>query len=219
MFSKNRPGERAFTLIELLVVISVIAVLTGMVLAVGGIITAKGRRARVEADRAWLIMSIEAYKKEKGVYPPDNTNNPSISGLYYELTGTFFNNSNVNSPVFVVPATQDTFTPANVATIFGRGGFVNASADKNEVQDFTRSLAKGGHTATFTTNGVNYILFGVPVPGPGERTTTEGKLISVWNYVSTNPTNNDGGFDLWLDVKYSGRVNRISNWSKDPQAQ
>ena len=59
-----------------------------------------------------------------------------------------------------------------------------------------------------------------PVPGPGQRNAADGTRISPWNYVSTNPTNNqEGGFDLWLDVTYSGRINRISNWSKDPQAQ
>jgi hypothetical protein len=35
--------------------------------------------------------------------------------------------------------------------------------------------------------------------------------------VSTNPTNNPGSFDLWIDVLYGGKTNRISNWSKDPQ--
>ena len=40
--------------------------------------------------------------------------------------------------------------------------------------------------------------------------------MNPWNYVLTNPTNNPGSFDLWMDVSWSGKTNRVCNWSRDP---
>jgi hypothetical protein len=44
-------------------------------------------------------------------------------------------------------------------------------------------------------------------------------LLTPWNYVSSNPTNNPTEFDLWMDVTWRGTTNRISNWSEDPVPQ
>ncbi len=41
--------------------------------------------------------------------------------------------------------------------------------------------------------------------------------MTLWHYVSTNPTNNQDSYDLWMDIKYGGKTNRISNWNPDPQ--
>ena len=40
--------------------------------------------------------------------------------------------------------------------------------------------------------------------------------INPWRYNSTNPTNNPGGFDLWVDIYVGGKTQRVSNWSKKP---
>ena len=41
--------------------------------------------------------------------------------------------------------------------------------------------------------------------------------LNPWRYVSNNPTNNPGAFDLWVDIVIDGKTNRISNWSTTPQ--
>ena len=43
--------------------------------------------------------------------------------------------------------------------------------------------------------------------------------INPWHYNPINPTNNPDSYDLWIDVVWRGKTNRISNWSKDPQPQ
>jgi len=47
-------------------------------------------------------------------------------------------------------------------------------------------------------------------------TFVSGVQVNPWHYVSTNPTNNQNEFDLWMDVEWRGKTNRISNWTKDP---
>jgi prepilin-type N-terminal cleavage/methylation domain-containing protein len=218
MHSTTRPSNRtsgAFTLIELLVVIAIIGVLAGLILAVAVGASAKSRRSLVETERDGLILAIEAFKKEKGFYPPDNTNNPAMPPLFYELTGSVYNTTNSS---FVSVATQGVLTPTDIQTLFSRNGFVNASPDRSEVRDFV-TTAKSKRTGTFSAGALNYVLMGVPVKGPLATNTTDGKILSPWNYVSNNPTNNQDSYDLWVDVSYSGRTYRISNWSKDPQAQ
>jgi hypothetical protein len=55
------------------------------------------------------------------------------------------------------------------------------------------------------------------VDGPFTTNSIAGKAINPWRYVSSNPTNNTGSYDLWMDIKFGGKTNRISNWSPDPQ--
>ena len=40
--------------------------------------------------------------------------------------------------------------------------------------------------------------------------------LNPWRYVSSNPTNNPGEFDLWVDIIVGGKTNRICNWSDKP---
>ncbi len=49
-----------------------------------------------------------------------------------------------------------------------------------------------------------------PVPGLAY------KGINPWRYNSSNPTNNPGTYDLWVDVIIDGKTNRFGNWSKEP---
>src|SRR5258708_37657573 len=85
-------GRLGFTLIELLVVFGLIAVLAGLIIGAASAGFNKRIRARVQAERDALIGAIEYYKQAKGFYPPDNvsnnTNDPVLNSLFYELTGT-----------------------------------------------------------------------------------------------------------------------------------
>lgn len=224
---KDKPffhrGTRtaAFTLIEMLVVIGIIGILAALILGISGIAASKMRRAKAEAERDALVTAIQSYKNKKGFYPPDNTKSTIMSPLFYELTGTvvMISGSTTN---FQSRASGDILSPANITNIFNAGGFMNASADPSEVLNFAPTIAKSSRTASFVipSTTTTYTLFCISVAGPPQTNTIDGKLFepyNVWNYVSTNPTNNSGSYDLWIDVKYGGHTNRISNWSKDPE--
>jgi prepilin-type N-terminal cleavage/methylation domain-containing protein len=216
-FSNRRSRKGAFTLIEMLVVIGIIGILAALILGISGIAASKMRRAKAEAERDALVTAIQSYKNKKGFYPPDNTNSTILSPLFYELTGTVSLNGAYKSLV-----TGETFASVSIPSIFGVGGFLNSSADSTEVQNFCPTIGKSSRTASFKVpaSGVTYTLFCISLKGPPQTNPIDGKVfeLNVWNYVSTNPTNNPGSYDLWMDVLYGGKTNRISNWSKDPEA-
>ena len=103
----------------------------------------------------------------------------------------------------------------------GSAGFVNATPDPSQVQslNYFSGVAKSARTGRIVTNGVTVTVFGVPVPGPIQLMTTNTSTINPWSYNSSNPTNNPGSYDLWMDIYSSGKTNRISNWSPNPQPQ
>jgi len=216
--SHHLTRRGAFTLIEMLVVIGIIGVLAALILGGASIANSKMKRAKAEAERDALVTAIQSYKNKKGFYPPDNTKSTIMSPLFYELTGTVALGGNYKSPV-----SGEILSTANITNIFNAGGFLNASADPSEVLNFAPTITKSTRTASFVipTTTTTYTLFCITIKGPPQINTIDGKPFEpydVWNYVSTNPTNNPGSYDLWIDVLYSGHTNRISNWSKDPEA-
>lgn len=68
---KCSPSRSAFTLIEMITVITVIAILTGIVLSIAGMVQNKGYRAKAEAEIKALSAACEAYKADNGGYPQD----------------------------------------------------------------------------------------------------------------------------------------------------
>ena len=68
---KRSPSRSAFTLIEMITVITVIAILTGIVLSIAGMVQNKGYRAKAEAEIKALSAACEAYKADNGGYPQD----------------------------------------------------------------------------------------------------------------------------------------------------
>jgi prepilin-type N-terminal cleavage/methylation domain-containing protein len=218
---RNPKPAGAFTLIEILVVISIIAILMGLILATASYAYSRARRSRVEAERDLLITAIQSYKAAKGFYPQCNTNNFGMAPLFYELTGTTITLNNATTPPspgsYSSTVSGDTLTTASVSSIFSVSGFVNASPDPTQVQNFLRSTAKTARTAEVPTGGVNVTMFGVNVPGPTQLRLANSSTISPWYYNSANPTNNPDSYDLWMDVYFSAKTNRISNWSPIPK--
>ncbi len=217
----TQTSLRGFTLIELLVVITIIGLLAGLIVGGAGIAFSKENRARAEAERDALVLAIQSYHNDKGYYPPDNTNNPAQPPLFYELTGTVQNNIG-GVPSFLSIGTQETLAAARVQSIFDIGGFNNSSADPTQpARNFLPSAAKSGRTAQFYisgNSGPTYTLFGLGVKGPSDALLNDitGRRVNPWHYVSTNPTNSPD-YDLWMDVVWGGKTNRVSNWSKEPK--
>jgi len=202
-------SKSAFTLVELLVVITIIGILAGLIVTTAGMAMAKARRKLVETQRDQLVTVIDSYYAKKNFFPPDNTNSSIINPLYYELTGLSISN-NAGQPVFRA-INQEVFASSDVLAIFNLGGFINASSDPSEVQNYYKAGLKVSQYRQFSGK-VPFSLLGVLVPGPE---ITNG--ITPWHYISSHPTNNVDRYDLWMDIKIRSHVYRISNWSKEPQ--
>lgn len=232
-------GRKAFTLLELLVVISIIGVLAGFVVGLAPVAGAKMRTARVQSQLEALTTSIEQYKLRFGVYPPDNYNavtgvtDPALNPLYYELSGVFVDNVSAN-PHFVTSDGQTALYSPNLQQWFNRDGILNAAPvghrrsisvnfrESDHAQIFrsgsvahysplevlavgfvTDATGKRGSGFAWPTDAASIRQFGQPVPGnPG---------LNPWRYVSTNPTNNPGSYDLWAEIIVRGEKKIIGN--------
>lgn len=214
--SCKRPVRfSGFTLIELLTVIAIIAVLAA--LAVGMTVGAKNARvnSRAQAELRQIQTAIEAYKADRSQYPPDHLIpgtrrvDPAINPLYYELQGM-----QVVNGVFKCKGDSDTIAPSDILQVFGRKGFLNASADASEPAR-TYLDPKASAVARVTVGGVNVELLVTPFQWPAnsaDPAPVPGTRVNPWRYVSTSPTNNVGHFDLWAEV-YVGKEKRIfKNW-------
>jgi len=199
-------GRLAFTLIELLVVFGLIAALAGLIIGAASAGFNKRIRSRVQTERDSLVSAIEYYKQVKGFYPPDNvsnnTNDPVMNSLFYELTGTTKDPNDVNAPFFSVLGAAP-LTPLTIQANFNVGGFVNAAKDNSEIKNFYKTLKPGQYTTL--ASGVTLLV--VPYKGPTPPPTP-----NTWRYNSSTPAHNPDSFDLWADVIIGSKTNTIGNW-------
>ncbi len=220
--------KAAFTLIELLVVIAVMAILAAMIFPVTGAINRNKIRSKARAELGLLQMAIENYKTELGHYPPDNPvragypYDPRINQLFFELKGARLTNG-----VYQALDGSAQVRANSISNAFpngfgpGVGGIANctsgASGDEGRRAMAGLSGLKADQVGGWDNNQDNFKLLACPVPGPVLYPTGNplaGQTLFAYN--SSNPTNNPGSFDLWVDVLVSGKTNRISNWSKEP---
>jgi prepilin-type N-terminal cleavage/methylation domain-containing protein len=219
MKTKNTSSHRsllAFTLIELLVVIAVMAILAALIFPVVGGIKKKAVIKRVETQLKAIESAIENYKANVGVYPPENPGNPALNPLFYELAGT----TNLNSGTVQFQSSSG-IGIANVAGFFGGGinGFVNVakgSGDELQAAKNCISNIKPSQYLEVTNGGTFGTLLGITDVGPSMFTATSEKTLNPWRYTSSSATNNQGRYDLWVDVIIAGKTNRISNWTDKP---
>src|SRR6266581_5168055 len=186
-------GRPAFTLIEMLVVFGLIAALAGLIIGAASAGFNKRIRSRVQTERDALVNAIEYYKQVKGFYPPDNvsnnTNDPVMNSLFYELTGTI----TIGSPTPVAFSSvllQDQLAQNTIQATFNVGGFVNAALTNSEIKNFYKTLKPGQYTTL--ASGVTLLV--VPYKGPTPPPTP-----NTWRYNSSKPTHNPDSFDLWAD--------------------
>jgi prepilin-type N-terminal cleavage/methylation domain-containing protein len=226
----NPQPSTGFTLIELLVVIAIMAALAALLLPVAGAVKKHQYIYNAQAEMAKLETAIDRYKAAYGFYPPDNhqstTNRGVINQLYYELVGTTNNAAPGADPnyhpldglgVDVSGATANNY----VNQAFGVGGFMNCSKsgggeDASVAKDFLPDLKQS--QITTTSNNVAVTVLITAVGGPDTTYQPLGAQDkNPWRYISSNPTNNPGSYDLWVLLSISGKTNLICNWSKQVQ--
>jgi prepilin-type N-terminal cleavage/methylation domain-containing protein len=218
--SNWRMAESAFTLIELLVVIAIIGILAALIFPAAAAIKKRAIINRTQTELDQVIVAIDLYKEKLGTYPPDHpvviapgVLSYTTNQLFYELVGTKLTGRAFET----LDGSQQQLTLADVASGFGGGvsGFVNCTKGGGDEGTAAKNFIKAhkpGQTGWITNAGVRLQLLTCSVnwsKGPFET-------INPWRYNSSNPTNNPGSYDLWVDVLIAGKTNRISNWRRQP---
>ena len=223
----------AFTLIELLVVISIIAVLAALILPVAGQVKRQAILHNARAEMAQIETAIERYKSAYGFYPPDSTNtmsNTPINQLYYELVGTTNTAAPSANPFYQVlgdPSQQLTGGPGGqVSQVFSVSGFMNCNKSSGDesashAQDFLpdlkpRQIAENLTNSIAPNVGFTMLVSSVGGPDPAYQPLNVQDA-NPWRYNSSNPTNNPGSYDLYIQLRIAGKTNLICNWTKQVQ--
>ena len=163
--------------------------------------------------------------------------NPALSPLFYELSGVYLTNANSVDGYFIPRADGDDgdgIRSAELQAWFGREGILNAKPHELRNRLFITDFKEGQYAEVFRNrNDPGYVDIEVLVVGfssdasgkranglfwPHNRTdhpVPSNKGLNPWRYVSTNPTNNPGGFDLWAEIPVGrDRVKVIGNWKE-----
>jgi prepilin-type N-terminal cleavage/methylation domain-containing protein len=222
-------NRNAFTLIELLTVIGIIGVIAGFVLVVAGPVKKKQYVYNARAEMARLETAINNYKAAYGFYPPSNPGtpanpcNPLVNQLYYELEGTVYTNG-IYTTLDGSASIKETDVPLSFP---GAGGFMNctkpgAGEDSSKARNFLPDLKPKQVWLSFTnapaTVGVNLLICSVGGPDAMYRPLDPLQQdLNPWRYNSSNPTNNPGSYELWIQLSIGRQTNLICNWTKQVQ--
>lgn len=226
----SKGVRSGFTLIEMLAVIAIIALLASLVVGLTSRASRAGRDSKLKVMRDQLVTAIEDYKSQYGFYPPDNRGsyplgniNSVTNPLYYELVGTIVDNA---TREFFVPDRSEVIHADTVSQFFRLEGFVNSVPSTGDLAADTRKVRKfielkSEQFGELSRNPDVEVLT-VPVRWPLNPSAAVGAApvpsqpgLNPWRYVSTNPTNNPGRFDLWAEFVDGKQVKIICNWNKD----
>lgn len=221
--------EAAFTLIELIVVIAIIAILASLLIPVVGKIAQRKKIAVAQAQLQVVEAAIDGYKTKLGYYPPDNTNEPAINPLFFELMGTTNNGVGGAAPNLWV--TMDgsariggSGAPPNIASVFSLSGFANTSTrahsdDQGQAATTFINNLTPNEVGLYNLSDPNIKILVCSVAWPPDKipaVVPGNPSLNPWRYVSTHPTNNTASYDLWVDLVFGNKTNRICNWSPNP---
>ena len=187
-----RPRRmRAFTLIELLVVIAIIGILAALTVGVLPGISQKRTRSAVLAQMTAIQTAINTYKQKQGFYPPDNTNNATISPPQAVHTG--------HNPLFHELTGQSVVSAPPGLAELGVAGIVNSGV---EVQNYFPGLKTSAYQPLPSMMATGLV---VNAKGPNGEP-------NFWHYNSSRPTHNADSYDLWAEVSLGGETIIIGNW-------
>jgi len=112
----------------------------------------------------------------------------------------------------------------DVSTAFGVSGFMNCSKsgageDSAVAKSFLTDLKPNQVWINYSNNGVPVNILISSVGGPNSQyQPLKQQDLNPWRYNSSNPTNNPGSYDLWIQLVFSpGQTNLICNWTKQVQ--
>ena len=228
----HHPGDRtsastaAFSLIELLTVISIIGLLMALGVGMAGVASRKGKEASIRAERDGLVTAIESYHVDFNQYPPDNNNgqtnvNPGLNQLFYELSGSY----STNQGRLYQPADRSGAVASTALTAaFRTQGIVNSAVAPERPKTYLNNLKPSQHVLLTLNDGSIVDVLRVSAVDWPKASVALSPLnglvspallgINPWQYVSTKPTNNPSGFDLWAELPW-GKTNRnIGNWKE-----
>jgi len=229
-------GRGAFTLLELLMVIAVIGIVASLLVGLAPAASVRMKESMTRTELQRLVTAIEAYKAKYGVYPPDNIQgyfqgfpivNAVTNALYYELSGVYVVNPRGNGhfvPVASAPEPNGQpkiLMPDTLPRFFGMGrdGFVNAATEEEQRRLFRLPIKTKQFERLTLEGDVPIELLIAPVPWPANKPAFPPPIqipgretMNPWRYVSTNPTNNPGHFDLWCEVVLNNERRVIGNW-------
>lgn len=169
----------------------------------------------IRAQRLLVVNALEAYHQRFGCYPPDTRTGPNpqivdpvFNPLLYELSGVLY-----DSGLGLFTGTGfPPLTVREVQTLFRLSRFTNTvPATPGAVpENFLNSL----QTTVFGIHEMPDVsTFGyLPPPEEMDPEVCAEFDISPWRYVSSNPTNNPGKYDLWMELGLGNRRQVIGNW-------
>ena len=233
----RRPD--GFTLIELLVVISIIGILASLIVGISGVATTKARLSQTKALLHNISTAIDSYQADIGSFPPDaqfrdGTINTATNQLYYELTGSVFN----NQASYRSLSGSELIRRETINGFFGVDGFQNVARQENEVKGYLD--VRGSQVGVLSQNPEVRVLT-APIPWPikpmqgayqnvlGQNIAMENlrpvksanpnvARINPWQYRSSGLNRfNQQSYDLWADIVIGTKVYRVNNWSSTPK--
>ncbi|MCX6859961.1 MAG: type II secretion system protein [Verrucomicrobia bacterium] len=163
--------------------------------------------------------------------------NPALSPLFYELSGVYLTNAASVDGYFIPRADADDgdgIRSVELQTWFGREGILNAKPYELRNRLFVTDFKEGQYAEVFRNRSdagyadIEVLAVGFSSDASGKRINglawpnnrtdhpvPSNKGLNPWRYVSTNPTNNPGGFDLWAEIPVGrDRVKIIGNWKE-----
>jgi hypothetical protein len=153
---------------------------------------------------------------------------PAFNQLYYELLGTEPYRERGDNFYRTLDQSAKIRVPDVPIAFAGRvNSFANSTKGSGDetppARNFMKSLKPGQYVAGATNNVEVRLLVcsvqwvkNLPSPVIGFAPSDAGVVPNPWRYNSSNPTNNPGSYDLWVDVMIAGKTNRISNWRRQP---
>ena len=116
-------------------------------------------------------------------------------------------------PAWTTLDSKATITFTELKAYFGLkvSGIVNTTKGGEESRPATRYLpGMKPNVLMPLSGGTNLYMLGLDLEGPEMLTAADGRKLTPFRYVSTNPTNNARTYDLWIDLKVGSKIERMA---------